>query len=238
MNLLLCKEEFKHKGPVHTLLSEIVEGVSVLFSGGVDGTIKYWNTEQGRNESNYITTIFAHKTTVLAMAFSRSRNILVSSSTDMTIKVWLLKDNFDKILNPLFQCIAVFKDFDYKKKAKDENPFWITSLDMKETDILELYAGDTTGRIHVYHYVDSTYLKTHDKMKNSLKQNITDEEVNSKYAINNLNFFKMFSIHERTLIKSVHSIFDAVIYSIGFDNKIIGYNLKKSNGIFIINYLF
>lgn len=207
--------------------------MSVLFSGGVDGSIKFWNTDEGQKETNYITTIFAHKTTVLALAYTRSRSILVSSSTDMTIKVWLLKDKFDKILNPLFQCIATFRDFDYKKKVKDENPFWVSCLDIKESDIVELYAGDTTGKVHVYHYVDSTYLKNN--RKKTIKLNLSENESNASdgnngYNMNNFNYQKTFTIHERTLIKSVHSIYDSVIYSLGFDNKIIGYNLKKNSG--------
>ena len=228
----MCKDEFKHKGPVHTLKSEIIEGVSVLFSGGVDGTIKFWNTDDSPKESSYITTIFAHKTTVLALAFTRSRNILVSSSTDMSIKIWLLKDNFDKILNPLFQCIATFRDFDYKKKIKDENPFWIGCLGIKELDIVELYAGDTTGKVHVYHYVDSTYLKNQEKKKKGTITAMTKSDTSFQYIMNNFNHIKSCSIHERTIINSVHSIFDTVIYSVGFDNKIIGYNLKKNYGNF------
>ena len=228
--LLKCKEEFKHRGPIYVMTSEIVEGVSVLFSGGVDGTIKYWNTEmETQKESNYITTIFAHKGTVLALCYCKSRNILISSSTDMTIKVWKLKENFDKILNPLFQCIATFKDFEVKKRKEDDQPFWINTLSLKETEYTELYAGDTKGRVLFYHFVDKTYLKTKENER-KLNLNPDEEEKERKYITDNFNLVKTCTTHHRTIIKVVHSIFDQMIYSIGFDNHLIGYNVKYDKG--------
>jgi WD40 repeat protein len=213
------------------MISEMVDGVSVLFSGGSDGTIKFWNTElDDQKENHYITTMFGHKGTVLAMAFSKNRSILVSSSSDMTIKVWRMKDNFDKIINPLFQCIATFKDFNAKKKREEEKPFWINTLSMKETDIIELYAGDTTGRVHFYHYIDQAYMKIKEAEKKSFMSKIDDKKI----VLDNFNYVKTVTPHSRTVIKVIHSIFDSMIYSIGFDNLLIGYNIKTDNSIFFI----
>jgi WD40 repeat protein len=219
--ILKCKDEFRHKGPVQCLLSELVDSVSVLFSGGVDGTIKFWNTEMDeQRDNNYITSIFGHKGTILAMTFSRSRNILITSSTDMTIKFWKMKDTFDKIMNPLFVCVATIRDFEVRKKKEEEKPFWINTLSLKETDVIELYVGDTKGRINIYHYVDNSYIKT-----KLMESNFSVEKLN----INNFNLIKTANIHSRTIIKIVHSIFDSVIYSVAFDNRIVGYNLKKDS---------
>lgn len=219
--LLKCKDEFKHRGPIFSLLSEVIDGISVLFSGGVDGVIKFWNTEmEEQKESHYITSIFGHKGTVLALAFSKTRNILISSSTDMTIKFWRMKDNFDRIMNPLFQCILTIRDFDVRKKKEEEKPFWINTLSLKETDIVELYAGDTKGRIHFYHYIDTAYSKS----KEGGMRNTSRED--KKILMDNFNQIKTSTPHVRTVIKVVHSIFDSMIYSIGFDNHLIGYNQK------------
>lgn len=215
------------------MISELIEGVSVLFSGGVDGAIKFWNTElEDQKESHYTTTIFGHKGTILALAFCKSKNILVSSSSDMTIKVWKIKDNFDKIMNPLFQCIATFKDFNSKKRKDDENPFWINTLSLKETDIIELYAGDTKGRVHFYNYVDQSYIKLKENEKKMQGSYRFNEE--KKWVLDNFNLIKTVTPHTRTVIKVVHSIFDSMIYSVGFDNHLIGYNLKNDNSKKII----
>lgn len=226
--MLQCKEEFKHRGPIYTLLSETIEGVPVLFSGGVDGTIKYWNAEyDDQKEANYITTIFGHKGTVLALAYCKSRCILISSSTDMTIKFWKLKDNFDKVLNPLFQCILTIRDFNLHNKP-EEKPFWINTLSLKESDIVELFAGDTKGRVHFYHYVDQGYIKAKESEKRLVGS--YNQKIQKKWNMDNFNPIKNPIIHNRTVIKLVHSIFDSMIYSIGFDNHLIGYNIKTDTG--------
>jgi WD40 repeat protein len=214
--LFNVKDEFKHRGPVYCMISEVIEGVSVLFSGGVDGTIKFWNTDVDDQKANhYITTIFGHKSTILSLVFSRTKNLIISSSTDMTIRVWKMKDNFDKIINPLFQNILVIKDFDLKKKKQEEKPFWINTLSLKETDIVELYAGDTKGRMHFYHFIDTAYVKSKEL-----------ELRGKKYVIDNFNHMKTLNMHGRTIITVVHSVFDSMIYSIGFDNNLIGFNQK------------
>lgn len=218
---------------VFSLISEIIEGVSVLFSGGVDGTIKMWNTElEDHKESNYVTTLFAHKGTVLSLAFSRTRNVLISSSSDMTIRMWKLDDNFDKIINPLFHCIATIKDFVKSKTKEEVSPFWINTLSLKETDAVELYAGDTSGKLHLYEYYDLTSAKNMDSNHNRIFQS----RDNKKMTQNNFNYIKTFNVHSRTTIKIVHSIFDSMIYSIGFDNCLIGFNTKENASKNIFNH--
>jgi WD40 repeat protein len=108
--LLKAKDNFKHKGGVNVLLWESIDGCSMLFSGGVDSTIKLWNLEADvKYSDNYVKTILGHTGSIISLAYCRSRSILVSSSIDSTIKIWKIDENFDKILNPLFHCINTLK---------------------------------------------------------------------------------------------------------------------------------
>lgn len=223
--LLKCSDDFKHKGPVSTMICEIIEGVSVLFSGGVDGSIKLWQGDPELGEKDmlhHIKTLLKHKGTIIALAFSRSRSILISSSSDMTMKVFRMKDNFDKILNPVFECISVIKDFNIQLNKDKDLPFWISTLSLKETDVTEVYAGDTKGRILLYHYIDDNYIKYRG-----------DETSMKPYTKNNLNYIKGVNLHKKWgTIKVIHSLFDSVIYSAGFDNHLVCYNVKNNSKMF------
>lgn len=107
---LKVKDHFKHKGGVSVLLWELIEGNAILFSAGVDSSIKLWNLEADiKYSDHYIKTLLGHSGSIISLAYCKSRQILVSSSVDSTLRVWKLDDNFDKILNPLFHCINVFK---------------------------------------------------------------------------------------------------------------------------------
>ena len=77
----------------------------------------------------------------------------------MTLKIFKLKDKDDKIFNPKFECLSVFKDFHFVFNKEKDLPFWISSLSLKETDVIELFAGDTKGRVIVYHFIDDNYFK-------------------------------------------------------------------------------
>lgn len=57
---------------------------SIAASGCADGEIKIWNLETGELER----TVLAHTRPVLSLAFSPLSNMLVSSSGDLSVKVW------------------------------------------------------------------------------------------------------------------------------------------------------
>ena len=226
--LLSCYDQFKHKGPVSVLLSEKIDNTPIIFSGGADGTIKLWLGDPNLREKemvHHIKTLLEHKSTVISMAFCKSRSLLISSSSDMSMKIFRMKDKFDKILNPRFECISTIRDFHIKLNKDRDLPYWISSLSLKETDIIELYAGDTKGRILFYHYIDDNYLK----YKGSGGHALELEGINK----NNFNFLYAVNLHKKWgTIKVVHSEFDNVIYSAGFNNHIVCYNIKNQQKVF------
>ena len=225
--LYKCYESFNHKGPVTVMICELIENVPILFSGGVDGSIKLWQGDPELREKDmmhHIKTLLEHKGTVIALAFSRTRSLLISSSSDMTMKVFRMKDKFDKILNPRFECISVIKDFHIQLNKDKDLPYWISTLSLKETDVIELYAGDMKGRVLIYHYIDDNYIKYRGKEY---------EGSRASYVKNNFNFIREVNLHKKwATIKVVHSIFDSVIYSAGFDNHVVCYNVKNNTKMF------
>ena len=84
----------EHKGPVSIMICEIIDMTPILFSGGVDGTIKLWlgDPELREKDMNHqLKTVNAHKGTVVSLAFSKTTTLLISSGSDMTIKVFRIK---------------------------------------------------------------------------------------------------------------------------------------------------
>ena len=226
--LLRCYDQFKHKGPVSALICETIDSTPVVFSGGADGSIKLWLGDPELREKemvHHIKTLLEHKSTIIALAFCKSRSLLISSSSDMTMKIFRMKDKFDKILNPRFECISTIRDFHIKLNKDKDLPYWISALSLKETDIIELYAGDTKGRVLFYHYIDDNYLKYKGASGNALEL----EGINK----NNFNYLYSVNLHKKWgTIKVTHSIFDNVIYSAGYNNHIVCYNVKNQQKIF------
>ena len=226
--ILSCYDQFKHKGPVSVIISETIDSTPVVFSGGADGSIKLWLGDPDLREKemvHHIKTLLEHKSTVIAMTFCKTRSLLISSSSDMSMKIFRMKDKFDKILNPRFECISIIKDFHIKLNKDRDLPYWISTLSLKETDIIELYAGDTKGRVLFYHYIDDNYLKYKGTSGHALEL----EGINK----NNFNFLYAVNLHKKWgTIKVVHSVFDNVIYSAGYNNHIVCYNVKNQQKIF------
>ena len=228
--VLSCYEQFKHKGPISALISEVIDSTPVIFSGGADGNIKLWLGDPELREKemvHHIKTLLEHKSTIISLAFCRTRSLLISSSSDMSMKIFRMKDKFDKILNPRFECINTIRDFHIKLNKDKDLPYWISTISLKETDIIELYAGDTKGRVLFYHYIDDNYLKYKGTSGHALEL----EGINK----NNFNFLYAINLHKKWgTIKVVHSVFDNVIYSAGYNNHIVCYNVKNQQKIFEI----
>jgi len=218
ITLYKCGEQFRHKGPVKVMISELIENVPILFSGGFDGTIKLWQGDPELKEKemvHHIKTLLEHKATIMSLAFCKSRSLLISSSSDMCIKIFKMKEKFDKILNPRFECISVIRDFHINLNKDKDFPYWISTLSLKETDVIELFAGDSKGRIIFYDYIDENYLKYKGEGKKNKKNNNENNNENdnnnenenihnnnnnlnlSKITKNNFNYIYATNLHKK-----------------------------------------
>jgi WD40 repeat protein len=187
-----------------------------------------WNIELEDIKTNYITTVYGHKGAILALAFCKTRSILVSSSTDKTLRIWKMDDNFDKIKNPFFVCTSVVRDFKSRSAEKIETLFWVNTLSIKESDNIELYAGDTNGNIHIYTLNESKGYETDFRYNSSTS---TNKKTNDNFV-----YAKTVNVHKMTVVRVTQSMYDNLVFSIGFDSTLVGYNHKdkKSNNLRLI----
>jgi WD40 repeat protein len=192
-----------------------------------------WNAETEDIKTNYITTIYGHKGAILALAFCKTKAMLVSSSTDKTVRIWKMDDNFDKIKNPFFVCTSVIRDFKLKPAEKTESLYWVNTLSIKESDNIELYAGDTNGNIHIYSITEQhgNYGRG---METDVRYASSTSTSNQKKSSDSFVYQKTISVHKMTVVKVTQSMYDNMIFSIGFDSLLVGYNHKdkKSKKIY------
>ena len=71
----------------------------MLASGGLDGTIKLWQVQDGGGQ--LLDTLTGHKDYVWSVAFSPNGQLLASGGDDNTIKLWQVQDGGVRLINTL-----------------------------------------------------------------------------------------------------------------------------------------
>ena len=229
--LFKCPEINKHDGSVNALISLKIDDSPKIISAGTDGTIKLWIGEpelREKDQIHYIDTLYKGRSTIIELAYCKKRNLIIGVFSDIKIKILRLESIIDSKKNHTTQLtlISVIDKFNVKINPNKDKQYLITSLSLKESDITELYVADNKGRIMTYHYVDDNYLK----YQNSGKIINTEDK---KFIKNNFNYIEKVNLHKTFgVIKVIHSNYDNVIYSSGYDNHIICYNTKNQQKIF------
>ena len=230
--LLKSPEKNKHDGSVNALLSLKIENIPKLISAGTDGTIKLWGGEpelREKDQIHYIDTLYKDRSTIIEVAYCLKRNLIIAAFSDIIIKILQIENIIDSKKNHITKLtlLSVVDKFNVKINPNKDKQYLITSLSLKEIDIIELYVSDNKGRVMTYHYIDDNYLK----YQNSGKIN----SENKKFVKNSFNYIEKVNLHKTFgVIKVIHSNYDNVIYTCGYDNHIICYNTKNQQKIFDI----
>ena len=73
-----------HEGFINAVLYAVIDRVECIVSGGNDGLIQVWSSEQ----SEPIHTLVGHLKNVCCLAVNASTSALVSGSWDLSVRVW------------------------------------------------------------------------------------------------------------------------------------------------------
>ena len=231
--LLKCSKKNEHDGAVNALLSLKIDNSQKLISAGTDGTIKLWIGEpelREKDQIHFIDTLYKDPSTIIELAYCKKRNLIIGAFSDISIKILQLETIIDSKKNLIIKLslVSVIDKFNVKINPNKDKQYLLTSLSLKESDIIELYVGDNKGRVMTYHYVDDNYLK----YQNSGK--IINKE-DKKFVKNCFNYIEKINLHKTFgVIKVIHNNYDNVIFSAGYDNHIICYNTKNQQKIFDI----
>ena len=236
-NIILYKSPPKEKHnecSISALLLIPIHDKLNLISAGTDGCIKMWTGQPELAEKgmiHYIDTIFQDRSTVIELIFFKKKNLIIGIFSDIKIRVLAMEDYLDEKKNIRIKLVASsIIEFNVKINPNKEKQYLLTTMSLKDSDITELYVGDNKGNILIYHFVDDNYLK-YQSSSSSPDKLILKTEPN--YDKNKFNFIEKINLHKKFgVIKVVHSIYDSIIYSSGYDNHIIGYNTKNKQKIF------
>ena len=232
--LYKCPEKEKHDS-VNALLFLKIEGYPRLISAGSDGNIKLWTGEPELREKDmmhFIDTIYHERSTVMQFIYFKKRDLIIGIFSDIKIRVLAIEEYLDnKKTNRIRLILSSIIEYNTKYNPNKDKQYLISSFTLKDSDINELFVGDNKGNIMTYHFVDDNYLK-YQNSSASDKLILSDRP---KFVNNSFNFVDKINLHKKFgVIKVVHSIYDNIIYTSGYDNHIISYNTKNQQKLFDI----
>ena len=227
-----------HTDSINALLLIKIHDEKKLISAATDGCIKLWTSEPEIREKDmvhFIDTIYHEKSTVIELTFFKKQELIIGIFSDMKIRVLAIEDYIDNNkMNRIRLTLSSIIEFHEKINPNKDKRYLISSISLKESDITELFVGDNKGNIITYHFIDSNYLK----YQNSNSSTYSDKLIkNSKQKLekNTFHFIEKINLHNKFgVIKILHSVYDNVIYTVGYDNHIICYNTKNEQKVFNI----
>ncbi|KAJ8681165.1 hypothetical protein QAD02_016952 [Eretmocerus hayati] len=115
---------------------------NVLVAGSWDNSLIFYDVEYGR----IVDTLPAHSDRVSGLAFSKTHQIIISSSWDCTIKIWKCPNSDKKI--KLLDCFVAELDHDSQ----------VTCIDVSRDETM-LVSGTEEGEIYLWNLNDSYSLQ-------------------------------------------------------------------------------
>jgi len=199
-----------HKGKVYTILYESIEDQELVITGSGDRTIKMWDHSQYKSEP-CVQTIVGHSGSILALRYIRSHKILVSTSSDKTVRMWCLDSGRQLFRYPWFLIMQVVKDFSSAVLEKQmDKVIWITSVDATEGQVANIFVGDSEGSVIVFR---------------------TQYEKNEA----SIGYSKTYSlVHKYGIISILVVKSDNFVFTTSYDLHVKGFDLTNGTGFFVM----
>jgi len=187
----------QHKGEIYCVILANVRNQNFYITGSADRTIKLWEADL-KNKA-IIQTLAGHGGTILQIQYDPVSGTLVSCSIDKSIRVWKLEPGREILFYPSFFCDQTVTHFTEKFLLDTKNLF-ISSIALKAGDMGTIIAGDSFGTIHFL------------KQKESAKEFILEESLTNRHRI--------------TIVQILLLPKENVIYTISYDQKVLGIELS------------
>ena len=148
-----------HKGEVRRLIYTKIDGLDVLISASADRTIKLWEPKNQGNKC--FQTIIGHSGSILDMVYLEKVQLLFTSSTDNTMRIWRIDQARSLLMYPWFVEFQKVNDFpsvhtsNIKTNAASAAEVWLTCFDTKVGENLQVYSGDSEGSIYIFEALET-----------------------------------------------------------------------------------
>ena len=235
--LYKCPKNENHTDGINGLLLINIKENKRLISAGTDGIFKMWSAEPELREKDmmhFIDNIYHQRSTIIDFTYFKKKELIIGIFTDIKIRVLAIEDYFDndKKRNRIRLVLSSIIEYHVKINPNKDKQYLITTLSLKDSDITELFVGDNRGNVMIYHFVDDNYLKYQNSSSSSDKLILSTEP---KYEKDKFNYIEKINLHKKFgIIKVVHSVYDNIIYTSGYDNHILCYNTKNEQKLFDI----
>ena len=137
-----------HSGTVHCMLLARQEGLGqedyLLLSGGADRTVRVWDPSVRDLKKTCVQTLRGHGGSVTSVAYAQG--VLISSSTDTTIKLWKADEGRELLLYPWFSLLQTLDDLGC----------WVSDMALQLGEGGALYVADEQGTLSAYQVVPAT----------------------------------------------------------------------------------
>ena len=148
-----------HKGEVRRLIYTKIDGLDVLISASADRTIKLWEPKNQGNKC--FQTIIGHSGSILDMVYLEKVQLLFTSSTDNTMRIWRIDQARSLLMYPWFVEFQKVNDFpsvhtsNIKTNVASAAEVWLTCFDTKVGENLQVYSGDSEGSIYIFEALET-----------------------------------------------------------------------------------
>ena len=203
-DLVNMSRENSHKGNITCLVYEEKLYNGVIVSGSADGKLKVWvkDPEGNSDKYKYNQSLVEHSGTILAVAVSSQINIIASSSTDKTVRLYKVQPGREFFMYPFYIC---FQSIAQVSRDIGGMGVWVSSLIWKEGDEVQLLAGDSLGCIKIY------------KPKNLWKENLQFELSSDSKNVHRLIISQLLLVPQENFV-----------FSLSYDQSLKG--LDATNG--------
>jgi WD40 repeat protein len=103
--------------------------MSVLISGSADRTIKLWEAKNLKTNNKCFQTIIGHSGSILDMAYIQKTQILITSSTDKTMRLWRFDKARSLLQYPWFVEYQRVHELKSIHSAQMDNSVWLSCFD-------------------------------------------------------------------------------------------------------------
>jgi len=123
-----------HKGEIRKLIYTAIDGLEVLISASADRTIKLWEPKNTKGNKCF-QTIIGHERSLLDMIYLDKVQLLFTSSTDGTMRVWRIDQARQLLLYPWFVIFQTVQELPSARPGQ-QPAVWLTCFDSKQGESL------------------------------------------------------------------------------------------------------